>query len=211
MARSVFVVWNDKYHLKETYAPAINAIFGGDTWDLAVSESARSLLKTENSPDLAIFLAAGLAEGEDALSAGEQAAICRMVEAGMGALFIHAGLTRILPDTPMYELTRGYFIMHPEGNPPIYCCAQAGGPAHPAMCGIGAFEAPDEHYFCFVDAEHTNVFLFSRSAAGTEIAGWAHERDGGRVCCLSPGHTAQMTDILKPLIVNAASWCVKDT
>jgi type 1 glutamine amidotransferase len=109
----------------------------------------------------------------------------------------------------MFGLARGSFIMHPEGNPPVYCCALADA-AHPAAAGLASFEAPDEHYFCLVDVEKTKPFLCSRSAAGTEIAGWAHQRGKGRVCCLTPGHTEQMVGAMRPHIAGAVRWCVRD-
>jgi len=209
MKRSVYIIWGDKYHPADTYAPTINAIFGVSSWDLAASDSAKDLLSADKPPDLAVFLSAGLRDGDETLSLPEQTAICDCVDNGMGILYIHAGLTRIAPDTPIFGLARGRFIMHPEGNPPVYCCALSDA-AHPAAHGLASFEAPDEHYFCAVDVENTKPFLCARSNAGTEIAGWAHPRGKGRVCCLTPGHTAQMTETMKPLIERAASWCVKD-
>jgi type 1 glutamine amidotransferase len=209
MARSVFIVWDDKYHPKSIYTPMVDSVFDGGAWEVCASSSARDLLGAAKQPDLAVFLSAGISEGEEPLSGSEQEALCVMVEAGMGIIYIHAGLTRILPDTPMFGLSRGYFIMHPEGNPPVRCCALPDA-AHPAAEGIAAFEEPDEHYFCVVDVERTQPFLCSRSPAGTEIAGWAHTRGGGRVCCLTPGHTGQMLEAMAPVIENAVKWCVRN-
>ena len=206
MKRSVLVIWHDRWHPDTTYEKAVGELFGA--WDLKTDKSMRTLAGAAKAPDLAILLSAGVAN-EDSLSEGEQNAICGMAESGMGVLFIHAGLTRIALDSPMYNLARARFIMHPEGRPPVYNGAMPGA-AHPVMEGIEPFEEADEHYFCYVDAEKTRPFLFSRSEHGTELAGWAHEYGKGRVCCLTAGHTAEIVDKMKPIIASAASWLVKE-
>jgi len=206
MKKSVLVIWHDKWHPDTTYEAAINELFG--SWDLKTDKSIYALAKADKAPDLAIMLAAAIPHEEE-LSEADQKAICGMAENGMGMLYIHAGLTRIKLDTPIYGLTHARFIMHPQGQPPVYNGAIPGF-AHPVMDGIAPFEDADEHYFCYVDAEKTQPFLFSRSEHGTEIGGWAHEYGKGRVCCIGAGHTVAIVDKMKPIITSAAAWCLKE-
>jgi type 1 glutamine amidotransferase len=206
MKKSVLVIWHDKWHPDTTYEAMINELFG--LWDLKTDKSMLTLANAEKAPDFAILLSSALPR-EEYLSFEEQKAICRMAENGMGLLYIHAGLTRIQEDSPMFGLARARFIMHPEGQPPVYNCAMP-GISHPVMDGVAPFEAPDEHYFCYVDVEKTQPFMVSRSKHGTEIGGWAHEYGKGRVCCLGAGHTAEAVDKMKPLIISAAAWCLKE-
>jgi len=205
MKNSVLVIWHDKWHPDTTYEAAIDELFSD--WDLKTDKSMLTLSRAEKAPDLAIILSAGLAF-EEALLEEDQKAICTMAENGMGMLYIHAGLTRISLDTPIFDLTHARFIMHPQGQPPVYNCAIP-GIAHPVMDGVAPFEAPDEHYFCYVDVEKTQPFLVARSEHGTEIGGWAHEYGKGRVCCLGSGHTVESVNQMKPVIASAAAWCLK--
>jgi len=206
MKRSVYVIWHDRWHPDINYEAALNSIFGA--WDMKTDKSMLTLSRAEKAPDLAILLSAAIPP-EETLSDDDQVALCRMAENGMGLLYIHAGLTRIQLGTHMFGLSHARFIMHPQGEPPVYNCRMT-GISHPIMDGIAPFEAADEHYFCYVDTENTQPFLVSRSEHGTEIGGWAHEFGKGRVCCLTPGHTVEMINKMKPLIESAAAWCVRD-
>ncbi|MCL2057930.1 MAG: ThuA domain-containing protein [Oscillospiraceae bacterium] len=206
MKKSVLVIWHDRWHPDTTYEAMINELFGD--WDLKTDKSMLTLSRAEKAPDFAIVLSAAMQQ-EESLSDEDQAAICRMADNGMGMLYIHAGLTRIKEGTPIYGLTHARFIMHPQGQPPVYNCDMP-GVGHPIMAGVEPFEAPDEHYFCYVDVEKTQPFMASRSEHGTEIGGWAHEFGKGRICCLGPGHTVDAVDKMKPLIVSATAWCMKE-
>ena len=206
MKKTVLVIWHDKWHPDTTYEATINELFA--EWYIKTDKSMLALTRAETAPDLAIILSAGMPDDES-LSDADQSAICRMAESGMGVLYIHAGLTRILDNSPMFTLSRARFILHPQGQPPVYSCA-APDVAHPIMAGIEPFDALDEHYFCYVDVENTHPFMFSRSEHGTEIGGWAHEYGKGRICCLGPGHTVDAVKKMKPLILSAAAWCTKE-
>lgn len=46
----------------------------------------------------------------------------------------------------------------------------------------------DEHYFVEVDADQTEVFLYSLSGMDRQIAGWRHSFGKGKVCCFVPAH-----------------------
>ena len=206
MKKKVMVIWHDRWHPDTTYEAAINELFG--TWELTTDKSMLALARAGAAPDFAIILSAAMPH-EESLSDEDQSAICRMAENGMGMLYIHAGLTRIQEGSAIYGLTHARFIMHPQGQPPVYNCV-APDVAHPIMAGIEPFEAADEHYFCYVDVEKTHPFMISRSEHGTEIGGWAHDYGKGRVCCLGPGHTVEAVDKMKPLIVSATAWCTNE-
>jgi len=206
MKHSVLVIWHDRWHPDTTYEAALGRLFGD--WDMKTDKSMLTLSRADKAPDLAIVLAAAMPD-EEQLSDEDQAAICRMAENGMGLIYIHGGLTRILPGSAIFGLTHARFIMHPAGEPPVYSCAIASA-AHPIMEGLEPFEATDEHYFCYIDVEKTQPIIASRSEHGTELGGWAHEYGKGRVCCLTPGHNKGVVEKMAPVIGSAAAWCVRD-
>ncbi|MCC7261099.1 MAG: ThuA domain-containing protein [Candidatus Latescibacteria bacterium] len=206
MSKRVWVIWNDRYHARETYQPLAARLFGGAGWDVHASEDIRELLAVATPPALVVNFCAGRPEGQPALSPDEQRQLAAAVVSGMGMLYVHAGLTLIEVDTPLYELARGRFASHPPEQSPVSCAALP-GVSHAILKGIAPFSAVDEHYFCQTALEGSQPFLYTTSIHGTEIGGWAHQRGAGRVACLTPGHTAAMLEQMAGLIANAAAWC----
>lgn len=209
MEKSVLIVWDDYYHPEANYREAIRKSFDeSDKWSVTKTHRMRDLLTMEPKPELCICITVGCPEGEDMLSHEEQEQVKKMVKGGRGILFIHAGLACIQDDTPMFEIAKGRFASHPEPHYDVYCTVLPGC-THPIMRGIKPFVSPDEHYFCKIDIEHTTPFMAGVSESGTEIAGWAHTLGEGRVCCITPGHNHPMLIKMRPLMENAADWCVK--
>lgn len=202
------VIWDDPYHPKEVYRDIVDAVFGGPQWKLQTSCDARDLLRGE-TPDLAVSLAVGRAQGEAELSEQEQAQVADLVRGGMGMLFLHAGLACIADDTPFFGLALGRFASHPKGEQVVNCRAMP-GIEHPVLRGVEPFAAQDEAYFCKVDLSRAQPFFAAQSAAGTEVAGWTQTFGAGRTCALTPGHTPEMLHKMEQLLKNAAAWCVKE-
>ena len=205
--KHVLVIWNDMYHPEKTYTDVVHRLFDREGWDLTTTYSARDLLKMDKAPDLAVHLTIGRPDGESDLTTEELEQIQNMVENGMNAIYMHAGLACIADGTPAFEMARGRFASHPEPHNPVFLCALP-GIAHPIMRGVEPFESPDEHYFCKVDVQRVQPFMASISIQGTEIAGWTHQLGKGRVCGITPGHNAPMLDKMFTLLSNAALWCV---
>ncbi len=208
MAKTVFVIWDDFYHPAKTYADIVGKIFKNNEWELTITRDARDLFKPERAPDLTVNLSLGRPEGADELNRAERERLKAMTEKGMGMLYIHAGMAYIDEASPVFEIARGRFLHHPEPHNPVYVGAVP-GIKHPILEGFVPFEEPDEHYFCKVDMERTQPFLYSASKCGTEIAGWAHSLGEGRVCGLTPGHTEPMLAKMERLVKNAADWCAR--
>jgi len=204
--KSVCVVWDDICHPLSTYRKVVEALFEQDGWALTTTTRIRDVLGMPQAPDLLVVFTVGCPEGEEKLCAEEQKKLQDMVEDGMGALYVHAGLACVQEDTPEYAITCGHFVHHPEPHDPTLVCALP-GVEHPILMGTQPFVAADEHYFCKVEVQKVKPFLCSISRAGTEIAGWTQQLGRGRVACITPGHTEEMLDKMQTLLANAAQWC----
>ncbi|MDR1530653.1 MAG: ThuA domain-containing protein [Clostridiales bacterium] len=209
MSKTVFVVWDDMYHPEKTYAGITRKLFGGPEWELQTSYIAEDIIKLEKAPDLMVNFTIGRPDGVKEFGYTQQGILKKMVEDGMGIMYVHAGLACIQEYTPAYEISLGHFASHPQPHYPTRVCPLPGS-EHPILTGITPFEEPDEHYFCKVDIEKAVPFLCSISVAGTEIAGWTQELGKGRVCCLTPGHTEEMLAKMEKLLENSAKWCVHE-
>lgn len=206
--KTVLIVWDDWYHPEANYREAVRKSFEeNELWNVIKTHRVRDLLEMESKPDLCIHFTVGCPEGEEGLSTEEEEAVKKLAEDGMGMIFIHAGMACIQDGTPFYELARGRFASHPEPHYDVYC-TKIPGCSHPVMDGIEPFMTADEHYFCKVDIERVTPLLVTRSEAGTEIGGWAHTVGKGRICSFTPGHNHPMLIKMRPLIENAAQWCV---
>lgn len=210
MKKRVLIIWDDYYHPEANYREAVRKSFDENKkWDVTKTHRIKDLFAMEPKPDLCIHFTVGCPEGEEGLTEEEEAKILEMAENGMGMLFIHAGLACIQDNTPFYELAKGRFASHPEPHYDIYC-TRFPEATHPIVRDIEPFVSPDEHYFCKIDIGHVTPILAGVSEAGTEIAGWVHTVGAGRVCCLTQGHNHPMVIKMRPLIENAALWCVGD-
>lgn len=210
MAKTVLIVWDDYYHPEANYREAVRKSFEeNEMWEVIKTHHIRDLLKMEKRPDLCINFTVGIPQGEPELTQKEEEQMKAMVEGGMGMMFIHAGLACIRDNTPLFTVARGRFASHPEPHYEVYCTGLPGN-RHPVMNGVEPFQTADEHYFCKIDIENVTPFMTALSDAGTEIAGWSHILGKGRVCCLTPGHNHPMMIKMRPVMENAARWCIKE-
>lgn len=216
MPHRLWIVRHDKYHPKEIVDPVVDEVFAASTdWDVQRAEDTRDVIADGETTDVAIFFAAAFPAGESPLDEEEQRRVVALVRSGLGMLRVHAGLVLPDPDGPLQrELNPGRFLSHPafEGtsqHPVAYVPAR--NVEHPVLDGVEPFSGFDEHYWCQVDAARTDLLLTSTSGVGTAAAGWAHEAGQGRVCSLTPGHTAEVLGHaqMKRLLDNAARWCLR--
>ncbi len=216
MASATAVVWvvrGDEYHPASRVDEAIAAAWADTGWQVHLTCRARDVLAAAPRLDLAVFFACGRPSGEAALSPAEERDLVRRVHDGMGLLRVHAGLVLIEPASPLcLELNTGRFVSHPPSDggveyPVVY--APVRPVRHPVVAGVEAFGGRDEHYWCQVAVERTEVLLAGTSAVGTSVAGWAHAAGAGRVACLTPGHTSEVLlhPMMQRLLRQAAAWC----
>lgn len=214
MSSTVLLVRDDHYHPQSVIDPALAQVFAAADWRPAYTRRVRDLLEPAGRVDLVVLLAPGLPDGEEALVEAEEQTIVGQVRQGMGMLRVHAGLVLIEPESLSYrELNTGRFVSHPEYEgsvqlPVTY--APLRRVDHPILEGVESFGGVDEHYWCQLDVQRTDLLLAGTSAVGTSAAIWAHDVGAGRVAALIPGHTSQV--LMQPMMLklpgNAARWCV---
>lgn len=210
MRKRVIVVWNDIFHYRETYYDMVNSLFDA-SWDVVKTEHIRDVVLCEPKPDLVVNFTIGCGKPDDRepLTLEEQQRLYQAVEAGMGCIYVHAGLACNVKDTPVGRLAGARFASHPRPNVTVSCMAIP-GIEHPIMRGIEPFSAHDEHYFCTVDLERVTPFLATVSSGGTELGGWSQEIGRGRAVSLTPGHTPEMVKAMLPLMDNTIRWCMHE-
>jgi type 1 glutamine amidotransferase len=210
MKKTVYVVWNDMYHLRGTYEDIARKLFENDKWDVHYTDYSRDVVNLEKKPDLMVNFTIGCSnpDNNDHIKPSEQQVLLDAVQGGMGMMYVHAGMAVIDPASPMFRISLGHFASHPKEHNPVYV-RPLPGCTHPIVSGVEPFTAPDEHYFCQVNMDCATPFLCSVSIAGTEIAGWTQELGKGRVCSVTPGHTTEMLSKMEKLLSNAADWCVR--
>lgn len=128
------------------------------------------------------------------------------VRSGHGLLVIHSGTVGGQRCLTLRALLGGAFVSHPKQCPVTVIPRQG----HALTVGVSAFTETDEHYQMQLDETQASVFLTSESgSAPTQPAGWTRSEGAGRVCVLTPGHTAAvwLQPSFQRLLANALSWC----
>jgi type 1 glutamine amidotransferase len=120
----------------------------------------------------------------------------------------HTGLSSYVQKGKFVSMLKGSFRFHPSINKPVKYITKQND-----FFDISpvAFEVMDEHYFVECDLQNTNVFMYSESADGASVAGWAHNFGKGRVCCITPTHRLEgltNPEFLK-LLGKTVKWCCK--
>jgi type 1 glutamine amidotransferase len=132
--------------------------------------------------------------------------ILEYVSRGGSWLAWHTGMASY-PEAGDYSgMLRGYFVSHPSDNKNVKYFAKENNIGISLM---ESFEAIDEHYFVWCNAEMDSVFLTAESVDGKCEAGWAHEVGAGRVCCLTPTHREEgMTNNgMLQILGDCVKWC----
>jgi type 1 glutamine amidotransferase len=127
-------------------------------------------------------------------------AITDYVKNGGGWLAWHTGMAEYPTHSEYIDMLKGYFRHHPDMKSVTY-----------QMKDGLSFTITDEHYFVSCKEEETEVFLTSESADGKSIAGWSHPYGSGRVCCLTPAHTAEglKSEQLQKILRDRILWCLE--
>ncbi|HEX2101932.1 MAG TPA: ThuA domain-containing protein [Candidatus Synoicihabitans sp.] len=188
---STAVFCNDAWHPADVIRPGLQAAATGIA-TLQWLEEPTAWVGTPLAPFELIVLAKGNTTGPNDLGPWLTDTVERelvgRVEAGAGLLVLHAGTAGYRDHAGLRGLTGGFFREHP---PP---CAVTVAPVspHPITADVPSFIANDEHYAMALDDPATVVLLESHSAHGTQPAGWVRTAGRGRVCVLTPGHTAEV-------------------
>ena len=178
----------------------------------AEAESLSQVLKER--PDAVVLFKEDRVNPTDALVRGWmvdalEEEIVRYVHNGGGWFAWHSGLASYAEDGAYCCMLRGHFAYHPDQHRTVRYRIQGGEALGISSEGGSSFEFVDEHYFVVCDRSQTGVFLVSESEDGQSTAGWSHEFGAGRVCCLTPAHTAEglMHLELIALVHSAIRWC----
>jgi len=154
-----------------------------------------------------------------------QEAFIQYIENGGGLLVAHSGTVAGAGTQALDALVGCRFGWHPNNNQVTVDVIKP----HPITAGVGAFTAEDEHYHLEILAEDADIFLASYSAAqgaaekyesepyfnapaAVRAAGYSRTQGKGRVCVLTPGHTAEVwsNPQFQLLLENAVRWCAGD-
>ena len=133
----------------------------------------------------------------------------RYVEQGGALLSVHAGNTGEAQTSPEWcDFVGNSFISHPARcEVHVYPVKE-----HPITRGVTGFTEVDEHYELGDISEDAEVFLESVSSkGGTQVAGYARRLGNGKLCVLTPGHTADVWNDTSfvTLFKNAIDWCTE--
>ena len=123
-----------------------------------------------------------------------------------GLIFLHAGAVLCKHSQIIKNISGCSFESHPEQCTVEHVITAT----HPIADGVLDFSEKDEHYFIDFTATDADIFLESRSAHGTQPAGYARiNNNSGRVCVLTPGHNLSVfqNEEYKKIIKNAVYWC----
>lgn len=138
------------------------------------------------------------------LTKGSQWVFQDYVRRGNGLLVIHSGAAGYAKFPAMRAVTGGAFLRHPPE------CSVTVEPkaGHPLARGLAPFTIWDEHYFVELADAQADVFLHTRSKHGIQPAGWMRTEEAGRVCVLTPGHSAKvwLHPSFQDLLLNALRW-----
>jgi len=143
------------------------------------------------------------------------------VEAGGGLLAVHSATVPGKNTETLDRLIGCRFINHPNAVPVTVQPVKR----HPVTEGVGMFCETDEHYNIEIIEPDADVLLASYSPAQGEeskyqeepyynvpaaiyAAGYVRTQGKGRVCVLTPGHTAEVWNNLQfqKLLDNALKW-----
>jgi type 1 glutamine amidotransferase len=210
MATRVLVLCDDKWHPASTVRGGVEALGTEDfTFDVIENGSEWSAERMGQYP--LVLLAKSnqnSATDETAWITPEvEEAFVDYVRAGGGLLAVHAG--SVVAELPtLRRLIGGAFVKHPPK------CDVTVTPQgyHPITEKVEPFTVFDEHYFMQTDDLEAHHFLTTTSEHGAQSGGWLREEGEGRVCVLTPGHTAEawLHEEFQTLLRNSLLWCMKE-
>lgn len=145
------------------------------------------------------------ANREPWVSEAVQQAFVDYVRGGKGLLVVHSGSAGYSEMPVLRGLMGGTFLQHPP-QCPVTVEPKEG---HPLTAGCIPFTLSDEHYHMALDDDGADVFLTTTSEHGSQPGGWTRLEGEGRVCLLTPGHTAEvwLHPSFQALLRNGLRWC----
>lgn len=188
MAKRVLVYCGDRWHPPADAMVALgNLESSGYHFQQAASEEELDDLSPLDIVVLAKLNVKSELDETPWLTTEGESALVKFVYGG-GALFIvHAGSAGYERLPELRTLRGGAFLHHPPIGPvTIYPVA-----GEALAAGLGQISLKDEHYHMEVDPG-MDIFLTTRSTHGTQPAGWTRSFGFGRVCVVTPGHTAEV-------------------
>ncbi|MFW6022165.1 MAG: ThuA domain-containing protein [Halanaerobiaceae bacterium] len=213
--KKVLALVGDYYHPADYLTEGLNSILSAN-YSIHVEKDYQDIpWDIINEYDLFILAASGnlMSDPKESndmwMEDYHESQIHNFVIQGGGLLVLHSGLAGYSIDSPFRELVKGHFIQHPPNHLEIVIKPVE---EHEVNNDIEDFVIKDEQYFVEVDVD-TIVFLKGMSKIfGPSTAGWAHNYEEGRVCCLTPGHTLEVltNEMMTTLIKNAVNWCLNE-
>lgn len=155
----------------------------------------------------------------DSISAAAQAGLTRLLEQGMGVVFLHHALcsnTR----WPEYEkMISGKYLLEEEVRegkvmPPstyrhdVDISVEITDPDHPVTQGVRDFTIRDEVYGGFVTRPEIHPLLRTSHPESSPVIGWTHHYARSRIVYLELGHDHQAYEnpMFRRLLHNAIVW-----
>jgi hypothetical protein len=152
------------------------------------------------------------------LTGAQQAAVKQFVAGGGGALFLHnsSAIARSPSAEVVREVIGGAFVVHSEIKE---YRVEITNRDHPITKGVEDFVVRGEQHFVEYDKDPKYLFLRNVDREGKPFknygvsspAGWAYDYGRGRVCFMSPGHTAEVLchPAYAKLQQNAVRWLLQ--
>ncbi|GIP31420.1 ThuA domain-containing protein [Paenibacillus sp. J2TS4] len=213
----LFALLEDRYHPAERSRAPLTASADSVPCDLEISTD------VEQFPWDRLNSFDGIVIGRDALLVENgirtdrlwcpeerQQQLASYVNQGGGLIAIHSGLAQYPKDGTYRKLVKGTFTHHPPGTDKLLV-QMTDSENHPVTSGISDWEITDEQYF--IDGDADTAILAELVAENGEKAPavWAHPYGKGRVCVLTPGHTAETwaNPNMIRLITNSIRWTTR--
>lgn len=204
--KKIVALLGDYYHHKDAIQEGLETALSPIETELdvqiIVTEELISRLKEQ--PDLFILNKENRLNPEDGvintwMNEEIENAIVDYVKTGGSILAWHAGMALYPTDGNYIQMLKGYFKYHSPGMQAITYHNKD-----------TSFTIEDEHYMVHCEKEQTNVFLTSTSTEGESIAGWQHNFENGKVCCLTPAHTKEgiLDTHVQKMLLKKILWCL---
>ena len=214
--KTVLFLDGDYWHPAETIRPLAAQLFPGDTWNVVFTENPGALLTMEETPDLIVTCKDPVENNQIPTpvwcdEAWTKKLFTLVGEHGTGLLAIHAALAGTDREHPIArELLHAVFTGHPAQCPLTFTPIRE----HPVLKDVTEFTFPenDEHYMMdMLEDAQVDMLAHTLSQHGTQPGLWVKAWGQGRVCCVTPGHTATnlLCEAYVKVLKNAIDWCIK--
>lgn len=206
----------DYWHHAQTIKPLADKLFSKDIWNVIFTENPQELLTLDKEPDLIITFKDPIENNQipTPVWCNEEWTnkLFNCVEKhGTGILFVHAAVADLDKEHPIVkEMIQSVFVSHPEQCPLTFKRIKE----HAVLKDVSEFMFPehDEHYvMSMIENAQVEVIAYTQSKNGTQPGMWVKELGKGKICCITPGHTAAnlLCEEYVKVLKNAVNWCCK--